>query len=77
MIQLCLGIIYAWSVFTVPLGKAIEEGGKGFSASQSAWIFSCGIFVFSIFMIISGRLMKNGMSTKKLTAIGGFLLGMG
>ncbi len=77
IIQLCLGIIYAWSVFTVPLSKAIEDGGKGFTASQSAWIFSIGIFVFSIFMIISGRLMTKGISTKKLTAIGGLLLGLG
>lgn len=77
LIQLCLGIIYAWSVFTVPLGKSIEEGGKGFTASQSAWIFSIGIFVFSVFMIISGRLMTRQISTKILTAIGGLLLGLG
>ena len=77
LIQLCLGIIYAWSVFTVPLGTAIEEGGKGFTASQSAWIFSVGLFTFSVFMIVSGRLMKREISTKKLTAIGGILLGLG
>lgn len=77
IIQLCLGIIYAWSVFTIPLGKAIEEGGKRFTASQSAWIFSIGIFTFSVFMIISGRLMKRNISTKMLTAIGGLLLGVG
>lgn len=77
LIQLCLGIIYAWSVFTVPLGTAIEEGGKGFTASQSAWIFSVGLFTFSVFMIVSGRLMKRQISTKKLTAIGGILLGLG
>ncbi len=77
LIQLCLGIIYAWSVFTVPLSTAIEEGGKGFTASQSAWIFSVGLFTFSVFMIVSGRLMKQQISTKKLTAIGGILLGLG
>ena len=76
LIQLCLGIIYAWSVFTVPLSTAIEDGGKGFTASQSAWIFSVGLFTFSVFMIISGRLMAR-ISTKKLTAIGGLLLGLG
>ena len=43
LIQLCLGIIYAWSVFTVPLTRAVEEGGKGFTASQTAWIFSIGL----------------------------------
>ena len=77
LIQLCLGIIYAWSVFTIPLTKALEEGGKGFTASQSAWIFSVGLFTFSVFMIVSGRLMKRRFPNKKLTAIGGFLLGLG
>ncbi|MBT8219839.1 MAG: MFS transporter, partial [Bacteroidia bacterium] len=77
IIQLCLGIIYAWSVFTVPLSAAIEEGGKGFTASQSAWVFSIGIFTFSVFMIISGRLMKRGISTKILSVLGGVLLGLG
>lgn len=77
LIQLCLGIIYAWSVFTVPLTKTIEEGGQGFTASQSAWIFSVGLFTFSVFMIVSGRLMMKGLSTKKLAAFGGLLLGLG
>jgi len=77
LIQLCLGIIYAWSVFTIPLTKAIEEGGKGFTASQSAWIFSVGLFTFSVFMIVSGRLMKRRFPNKILTGIGGILLGLG
>lgn len=77
LIQLCLGIIYAWSVFTVPLTKAIENGGKGFTASQSAWIFSIGLFTFSVFMIVSGRLMKRQISTRKIAAFGGILLGLG
>lgn len=76
LIQLCLGIIYAWSVFTVPLGTPVAEGGYGFTASQSAWIFSTGLFVFSIFMIISGRLMSF-ISTRILAVIGGLVLGLG
>jgi MFS family permease len=64
-------------VFTVPLTKAVESGGKGFTASQSAWIFSIGLFTFSVFMIVSGRLMKRQVSTSKLAVIGGGLLGLG
>ena len=77
LIQLCLGIIYAWSVFTVPLTKSIVNGGKGFTAAQSAWIFSIGLFTFAVFMIFSGRLMKRNMSTIKLAALGGLCLGLG
>lgn len=77
MIQLCLGIIYAWSVFTVPLTTAAADGGRGFTAAQTAWIFSVGLFVFAIFMIVGGRLMKRQVSTITLTAVGGLLLGLG
>lgn len=76
LIQLCLGIIYAWSVFTIPLSTAVDAGGRGFTAAQSAWIFSLGLFTFSVFMILSGRLMKR-ISSKILTAIGGVMLGTG
>lgn len=76
LIQLCLGIIYAWSVFTVPLTDPVAEGGRGFTASQTAWIFSISLFTFSIFMIIGGRLMKR-LSTTSLTTLGGLLLGVG
>ncbi|NNK19101.1 MAG: OFA family MFS transporter [Maribacter sp.] len=77
LIQLCLGIIYAWSVFTIPLTKALEEGGKGFTASQSAWVFSIGLFSFAVTMIFAGRLMKRNISTIKLAMFGGLLLGLG
>lgn len=77
LIQLCLGIIYAWSVFTVPLTKAVEEGGKGMTASQSAWVFSIGLFSFAVFMIFAGRLMKREVSAMKLAVLGGVLLGLG
>ncbi|MAW87839.1 MAG: MFS transporter [Phyllobacteriaceae bacterium] len=74
LIQLCLGIIYAWSVFTVPLTNPVVEGGYGFTAAQTAWIFSTGLFTFSIFMILSGRLMRF-ISARLLTVAGGLLLG--
>ncbi|NNK82623.1 MAG: OFA family MFS transporter [Flavobacteriaceae bacterium] len=77
LIQLCLGIIYAWSVFTVPLTKTIEDGGRGFTASQTAWVFSIGLFTFAVFMILAGRLLNRNMSTIKLAAFGGLLLGLG
>jgi len=31
LIQLCLGAIYAWSVFTPALKAAVADGGYGFS----------------------------------------------
>ena len=77
LIQLCLGAIYAWSVFTPKLTEPLEKGGMyGFSATQAAWIFSVGLLVFSVVMIISGRMIaKTG--PRKLASLGGIVLGIG
>ncbi|MCD6486208.1 MAG: OFA family MFS transporter [Syntrophobacterales bacterium] len=77
LIQLCLGAIYAWSVFTPKLTLSIAKGGMyGFSATQAAWIFSIGLLVFAIVMIISGR-MLSVTGPRKLASIGGIVLGAG
>ncbi len=74
LIQLCLGAIYAWSVFTP---KLTAKGGMyEFSATQAAWIFSIGLLVFSIVMILSGRMLAV-TGPRKLASIGGIVLGAG
>ncbi len=74
LIQLCLGAIYAWSVFTP---KLIDKAGKyAFSASQANWIFSVGLLVFAFTLVVSGRMMvKTG--PKKLAIASAFVLGIG
>lgn len=74
LIQLCLGAIYAWSVFTPKLTAA--GGAYQFSASQAAWIFSVGLLVFAVVMIISGRIIGQ-MGPRKLAMLGGIVLGVG
>lgn len=77
LIQLCLGAIYAWSVFTPKLTLPLAEGGMyGFSATQAAWIFSIGLLVFSVVMILSGRMIAV-IGPRKLASIGGIVLGIG
>jgi len=74
LIQLCLGAIYAWSVFTPKLTAA--DGIYKFSAGQAAWVFSVGLLVFAIATIVSGRIMGR-VGPKRIAAIGGIILGMG
>jgi len=74
LMQLCLGAIYAWSVFTP---KLVDKAGKyGFSATQAAWIFSVGILVFAFTMIISGRMMAK-VGPKRLSVASAIVLGGG
>ena len=54
LIQLCLGAIYAWSVFTPGLTAA--NGAYGFTATQTQWIFSVGLATFAVVMVIAGRM---------------------
>jgi len=70
LIQLALGAIYAWSVYTNLLVKA------GWSKAETQMVFSAGLAVFAIVMVIAGRIMpKTG--PRKLAFSGGIVLGLG
>jgi len=74
MIQLALGAIYAWSVFT----KIITDpsGLYQFSAREAALIFSAGLATFAFVMILAGRLQAL-YGPRKIAILGGILLGAG
>ena len=70
LIQLALGNLYAWSVFT----RELVEGG--WTKAQTQIVFSVGVAVFAIVMVISGRMMPK-YGPKKLTIASGISLGLG
>ena len=74
LIQLALGAIYAWSVFTARLTDT--AGGYAFSASETAWVFSSGLATFAIVMVLAGRVLPR-VGPRSLSVIGGLLLGGG
>ncbi|MBL7010252.1 MAG: MFS transporter, partial [Candidatus Marinimicrobia bacterium] len=74
MIQLALGAIYAWSVFTKILTDS--HGVYGFTAKETAWVFSAGLATFAFTMIIAGRLQAK-YGPRKIAVSGGILLGLG
>lgn len=74
LIQLALGAIYAWSVFTPKLTDA--SGDYHFTAGQTAWIFSAGLFFFALVMIWAGRKLAT-FGPQKLAISGGIILGLG
>ncbi len=74
LIQLALGAIYAWSVFTARLTDA--TGAYAFSASETAWVFSSGLATFAIVMVLAGRVLPR-VGPRTLSVIGGLLLGGG
>jgi MFS family permease len=74
MIQLALGAIYAWSVFTRKLTDV--DGIYQFSASEAAWIFSTGLATFAIVMVLAGRWLPKA-GPQRMAVLGGILLGAG
>jgi MFS family permease len=74
LIQLALGSLYAWSVFTKLLTD--PEGIYRFTATQTAWVFSAGLATFALVMVLAGRWQaKTG--PRLMTVLGGLLLGLG
>jgi MFS transporter, OFA family, oxalate/formate antiporter len=70
LIQLSLGAIYAWSVFTPALKAA------GWSKLETQIVFSVGLITFALVMVFAGRALDK-IGPRKLAALGGLLLGAG
>ena len=70
LIQMCLGAIYAWSVFTPALKNA------GWTKLETQWVFAVGLASFALVMVFSGRKLQS-WGPQKLAIIGGLTLGAG
>ena len=70
LIQLALGAIYAWSVFTPSLKN------EGWSSENTQWVFAVGLASFAIFMVFAGKKLKT-WGPRTLTWTGGIILGAG
>lgn len=78
LIQLNLGAIYAWSVFTPYLKGTSFDGvtNFNFSATETQWIFSVSIVVFALVMIYAGR-WQDKVGPRRVAMLGGVVLGAG
>ena len=72
VIQLALGSLYAWSLFT----KALKDAPYNFTTSQTQAIFSAAIVSFAILMLFAGVQMKK-FGPRPLAVAGGLVLGVG
>lgn len=70
LIQLSLGAIYAWSVFTPALKNV------GWSKMQTQVVFAIGLAFFAIIMVWAGKKLPT-WGPRKLTMISGLVLGAG
>lgn len=88
LIQLCLGAVYAWSLYNTPIGAAFADwnslpalfsiplAGKTIGISGIAGTFSIAIFTFAIFTIIAGKI-QDKIGPRWVATVGGLLYGAG
>jgi len=71
IINLCLGVLYAWSVFS----KALQDH-LGFSATQTSLPYSIAVIMFALFMVPAG-IMLDRLGPRILLLLSGLLIGIG
>lgn len=72
MIQLALGSLYAFSIFTSPLSESL---GYASSSFQILGIFAVAIAVFAVTVIPAGRL-QDKRGPRMVATVGGFVVGV-
>ena len=78
-INICLGVLYSWSIFVVPLIDKFGPGGLGdaaFTRANLSWVFTASIFTFALVMVYAGRL-QDRIGPKPVTMIGAVIMATG
>src|SRR5512146_3220607 len=75
-LNLALGILYAWSVFSKQLVETVEKGGFGWTKTQATLPYTVAIACFAIMMIPAGRL-QDRLGPRLVASLGGILTGIG
>lgn len=70
-VLLCLGSVYTWSVFRKPL-----EAELNLTATESLLPYTAALLFYALSMPIAGFYIPK-MGTRKMTAIGGLVVGLG
>jgi len=71
VLQLCLGVLYAWSVFRAPLMKQY-----GWTVKEAGYPLMASFFFFAVGMIVAGR-WQDKAGPRKVAIFGGVLLAVG
>lgn len=71
IINLCLGVLYAWSVFS----KALQDN-LGFTATETSIPYSTAIIVFALFMVPAG-IMLDRFGPRVILLVSAVLMGLG
>jgi len=75
-LNLALGILYAWSMFSKQLVESVEKGGFGWTKTSATLPYTIAIACFAIMMVPAGRL-QDKLGPRLVASAGGVLTGLG
>jgi MFS family permease len=75
-LNLALGILYAWSVFSKQIVEAVDKGGFGWSKTAATIPYTIAIATFALMMVPAGRL-QDKLGPRIVASAGGVLIGLG
>ncbi|MBW9145999.1 OFA family MFS transporter [Clostridium sp. CM027] len=71
IIMMCLGTVYSWSVFRIPIEKAFNIG-----STQSGFPYMVSLAAYSFFMFITGKYLEK-YSPRMVISMGALLVALG
>ena len=75
-LNLALGILYAWSMFSKQLTESIANGGYGWSRTTATLPYTIAIACFALIMVPAGRL-QDRLGPRIVATAGAILCGLG
>ena len=72
IVQLCLGSIYAWSIFQ----KSLSDAPYNLGTFESLLPFAIGLATFAVVMLFAGK-WQDKVGPRRVATTGGILLGLG
>lgn len=75
-LNLALGVLYAWSVFSKQFTETVEKGGFGWSKTEATLPYTLAIACFAVMMIPAGRL-QDKVGPRIVASAGAVLTALG
>lgn len=76
IMNICLGTVYAWSVFRKPIAQLFSTADAPITAKQTLWPFMLFLAVFTLLMPISGRLVQK-VHPRTVSLVGSLVVAAG
>jgi MFS transporter, OFA family, oxalate/formate antiporter len=76
LMNVCLGTVYAWSVFRKPVATLFSTPDAPITAKQTLWPFMLFLALFTVLMPISGRIVQK-VHPRTISLIGSLIVAAG